>query len=133
MREIKFKIWNKNTLKNDGTPDNERMSPDSYTPFDLIEIASTGVVIKEKNFVILQFTGLKDKNGKEIYEGDILRMEVDFKDELVTHELGVVQWNDSDAWWQVMNQNDWILPFSANEISEHEIIGNIYQNPELLK
>lgn len=69
-----------------------------------------------------QFTGLKDKNGKEIYEGDIIRvngrnMEVFFKD-------GYFGWGQ---------EHDGKYSFDPFDGEEVEVIGNIYENPELIK
>ena len=66
---------------------------------------------------MVQYTGLKDKNGVEIYEGDILEATMG-KDRYG----GVMKWED--------NRNGW-TPFSP--IARFEIIGNIYQTPELLE
>jgi len=66
-----------------------------------------------------QFTGLKDKNGKEIYEGDI----VEFEDESGTTEDEIVFGNGS---FIAKNNPSWHVIFS-------EVIGNIYENPKLLK
>jgi hypothetical protein len=64
---------------------------------------------------LMQFTGLKDKNGKEIYEGDILQQG------LVSGGVtkNVVEWQ--------------VNKFSDSVLLTSEIIGNIYENPELLK
>lgn len=76
---------------------------------------------------IMQFTGLLDKNGKKIYEGDILR--VCNKRNLIVEFLGgKFGYKDknvdgSNMFWSLISLDD----------IHHEIIGNIYENPELLK
>jgi uncharacterized phage protein (TIGR01671 family) len=81
---------------------------------------------------LMQFTGLKDKNGKEIYEGDILRNNYS------------VRWNQLHCGWALYNAGDFCVDLLADEYNRVEellppwhldidIIGNIYENPELLK
>ena len=74
----------------------------------------------------MQSTGLKDKNGKEIFEGDI----VGSKDGLLN---GVVLYRPDLAMWTVdlIRYNN--FERLCNVASSREIIGNIYENPELLK
>lgn len=72
--------------------------------------------------IVTQFTGLLDKNKKEIYDGDVLK---DF-----SGYNWIVSWNDAHACFQVKSQN------AVAEIIDNgnmEVIGNIYENPELLK
>jgi hypothetical protein len=75
----------------------------------------------EKDWIVEQFTGLLDKNGKEIYEGDILFHEISNEKLTVIipeiHELNA----------RCIEQSTW----SITEISE--VIGNVHENPELLK
>lgn len=67
---------------------------------------------------ISQFSGLLDKNGKEIYEGDVIEFMRAGKKKRV-----VVEWDEYDAGFRYITQNP----------LDNEIIGNIYENPELLK
>ena len=71
-----------------------------------------------------QFTGLHDANGKEIYEGDILRISVS------QNGIAEVKWNTKCAMFveQMKNSSQWY-----NLEGRKEIIGNIHDNPELLK
>ena len=68
-----------------------------------------------------QFTGLTDKNGKRIFEGDIVRYEDD---------IGYVIYNGDDARFLVDSPNMYI---SMDYSNEFEVIGNIHDNPELLQ
>lgn len=76
-----------------------------------------------RNFELLQFTGLQDSNGKDIYEGDIVKCPG-------YPRRGTVVWHDSTAGFIVMERND----KRAHGLCDiWEVTGNIYEHPDLLK
>lgn len=107
MREIKFRAWHKE---------------ESYmtNSLELIDFAD-GYIIAYGNldkFELMQYTGIKDKNNKEIYEGDIVKALIDGE-----------YYNQEVDWIEDMELIGWNLKVDR----EYEVIGNIYENPELLK
>ena len=116
MRETKFRVW---TGKRMITPALE--FDDFDKPFTITDL----VVIPEVNLKWMQYTGLKDKNGKEIYEGDWV------KDG--NESVGLVEWHDMGFVFQHNKGKGWLHPISSGmDGPTLEIIGNIYENPELL-
>ena len=80
-----------------------------------------------------QFTGLKDKDGVEIYEGDILAWEDEFG---VKSKTQLVKYEESTASFRLFNADGIITKSVFGEYTCHryqKVIGNIYDNPELLK
>ena len=78
-----------------------------------------------------QTTGLKDKNGKEIFEGDVVRQvrtQPTTENEII---IGVVTMIEGA--WLIMNDCEQLASKLWSETDENEIIGNIYENPELLE
>ena len=76
---------------------------------------------KPENLHLMQYTGLHDKNGKEIYEGDI----VNDRD-----VIGVVEYEDDNIRFEIRRKNGFSMIWTSKTI---EVIGNIYENSELLK
>ena len=76
------------------------------------------------SIVLMQYTGLKDKNGKEIYEGDIVRDNVNEMNRTVFFDDGVFCFNDGTALRMFVNDP------RGNKL---DVIGNIYETPELLE
>lgn len=129
MRQIKFKIW---------SPLDHRMTE----PFNLLPEGIDFTKVTEYipfvftkqaegfDAIFLQFTCLKDKNGKEIYNGDILNFPT-----AKSNPLSVVEWHNAKGQWRnrILNGVGDGACSGAGNWFAHEVIGNIYENPELLK
>lgn len=117
-RKIKFRCWNKEL---------KEIWVGGYVQFD------TGNILFDDEdgntfeytgdeFPLMQYTGLNDKNGEEIYEGDFLK-----------HDL----WGISEIIWEHGmfrgKGNDHDITLADHQLKRSRVIGNIYENPELLK
>ena len=81
-----------------------------------------------------QFTGLKDKNGKEIYEGDILDACPSPNHNAYRKYLRTVEWNDELAQYQApFSDRSGLMLFTKQQCKQYEVIGNIHENCKLLK
>lgn len=94
---------------------------------ELIPADCFGEILEDKNFIVMQCTGLKDKNGKLIYEGDI----VTGKDHFDRDRKCVVRYSETYCCYFIVGDR-WSDEFMFH-ISEKEVIGNIYENKELLE
>lgn len=80
---------------------------------------------------LMKSTGLKDKNGREIFEGDIVRQvrtQPTTENEIV---VGIVTMIEGA--WLIMNDSEQLASYLWSETDTNEIIGNIYKNPELME
>ena len=116
MRPLKFRAWDKNKRR--------------LVFYDLTSRRPTVTHFGDGDPIIYstlsvwqQFTGLHDKNGKEIYEGDILEW-VDAGGE---SERVVCEWDNEDAQWSFGEAG------VGNLDAMYAVIGNIHETPELLK
>ena len=123
MREIKFRAW-------------DNFNNKIYSHMELLASNSYNDALNgHPQLMLMQYTGLKDKNGQEIYEGDIARGDND--------SLLQVVWSDNHQWGcKVIKggvlSKDLIFPLwhwdrcERNKFNQLEVIGNICENPELL-
>jgi uncharacterized phage protein (TIGR01671 family) len=114
MIEIKFRAWSAESTDENDNPIFEMIEADSLaiSNYDLLceQLKDT------ENFKLMQFTCMLDKNGVEIYLGDIVKTK---------KRVGVVKFSNGGY-----NIDGWALSFYSEH---HEVIGNIYQNSNLIK
>ena len=122
MREIKFRAYHK-----------ERKEIFEIASIDFEEkkaALSNGIIkllnVDSKQFELLQYTGVKDKNGKEIYEGDVVKL-VHFKDGR-KKETGKVIFLHSQAGFGIIDRDGNEYPLFRNTAKQIEIIENIQEN-----
>jgi len=125
MRVIKFRAWHKYSEEMDYWDEVKDWGAWA------LNRACDGPEKIDDDYIVMQYTGLHDKNSKEIYEGDIL---------LISNHIGVskhetVIWKEASLSYCIHDyRGEWadmsLFPFRQSNI---EVIGNIYENPELLK
>jgi uncharacterized phage protein (TIGR01671 family) len=141
MREIKFRAWNirhrqmRYDAQNDVVDLEEK--PAIVEATGGFRFATFfGIAPHDTNMVLMQYTGLKDKKGKQIYEGDIVKMH--------GNSIHLIEWAGGGIYMvgfcanmfkegdkRVMDTAD--VKNLLHQMARSEVIGNIYENPELLK
>jgi len=137
MRDIKFRAWDKATNEMLFEWDTQGWGHDLLNPFEGANFT---------RMEIMQHVGLKDKNGKEIYEGDIVSFKSRFEGDEYSRWGEVVFGKATYDSGVYSTQGYYITRIKSNQeyydddedgssgwLFECEVIGNIYENPELLK
>ena len=120
MKEIKFRAWDKK---------NKAM----FYPQELIQLDrvyagyfdDSGCPKTDENIILMQYTGLKDKNGREIYEYDLVRYSLRPSRE----GIGIVVWSKSEASWIVKSLSSETFYFLGG-LDEIEVLGNVFENEQ---
>ncbi len=126
-REFKFRVWDKSSKQWENSTVLEVIHGDgilrSILDFDL------------ENSVVQQYTGLLDKNGKEIYEGDIIRTGYENQYGSFYYNYLVVYNSKTCVFEGLMSEDQKSIGIriTHNVVDNIEILGNIFENSELLK
>ena len=128
MREIKFRAWHKEKKEIIDVEEIDFINEViNYIDNDYLNNRQEIIGAYFENIELMQYTGLKDKNEKEIYEGDIVKLRAN-------HGIGVVKYYDEwGAFVVEYIKLKKIAVLGMNYCEEDiEVIGNIYENTELL-
>lgn len=119
-RELKFRAWDGKYKEWTGYKI-DNIDCNNKIFFECSETKKSIIDDDLERFTLMQYTGLKDKNGKEVYEGD-------FYLHCTTSKIGDIKYGDGKFYCDTKDIRRYDLP----NINNGRVIGNIYENPELL-
>ena len=131
MREIKFRAYDTHTKIMLPIVDIIKFTKREGIYITRDSAYGVGINIQyQPHIELMQYTGIKDKNGKEIYEGDIFKIKYNKKDFMVW-----VEYSEKYAQFITRCEENILNDEPLGDLNEKhiEVIGNIYENPELLK
>ena len=136
-RQIKFRVWH-NTLNKFLTSDEWYLGLDGELMFvNIYDDCGPNPVAAPNLYVIQQFTGLTDKNGKDIYEGDIIAIVMQDGSYLEVKEVNFTKTKNHECYGHNNYGDSTIVGYYFRGYhggpDSYTIIGNIHENPELLK
>lgn len=116
QRPIKFRAWD---FESKSMQYDDIYPKDMAWPYDWEASLNVCLQLCDEAYKLMQYTGLKDKNGVEIYEGDIVRRSTGyiFEMKLDTFSLGGAGYSSA---------------YGYSHLEDDEVIGNVYENPDLL-
>jgi uncharacterized phage protein (TIGR01671 family) len=127
MREIKFRAWDGRKMHHNVSALYPLLKKDGKYPCRVDDMVTDQHMPYAE---IMQFTGLHDKDGREIYEGDAVRYTNPYSKQTYQH---TVLWDNRFAGFALFeNGNQWAKESDWLKIEDIEIVGNIHEHPELL-
>lgn len=134
MRDIKFRVWDKETkhmhICGEDVHDTINFEIETNRAYYYNLQNGCGSLREDSDYVLMQYTGLKDKNGKEIYEGDIIKI---CAEGLGGEAIGKIVYDEYDLAFVLKNEVEELSECLWYAEQQLEVIGNIYDNPELLR
>ena len=115
MRTLKFRTWSKQAQ--------------CIIPWEELKPKFVKL-LDNPEYPYMQFTGLLDKSGVEIYEGDIVKYSAFNEQKELQNYINPIFWEQNFASFSVGNEHSF---WALSTCEDVEVVGNIYENPELLK